>query len=232
MMHFSRLSVARCLMMLGVLVFLSLPACMLRTKSTEQSIEEVREELAKKAKVENEKTLKWENFIDSLYRAVDTSRISSLSAIDNLIASGVSLDRFKTSELHFIKGDIYYRIDSLKKAIDEYTLSGKDFSMTPKKLAARAGAYIKMKQYDSAFSDLNKAAEDNYDFYWNVGNYYEIIGNIDSAISYYNRLYYKDTIIYKFCHDRALELKNDKVKPLKELVYRNYGRVTVQWNVD
>ncbi len=30
-------------------------------------------------------------------------------------------------------------------------------------VAARAGAYLKLKQYDNAFTDLNKAAEINYD---------------------------------------------------------------------
>ncbi len=187
-------------------------------------MKEIREDFAKEAEISNAKTLAWENLVDSLYKIADTNQTTTFLAIDNLISNDTSLDRHKISELHFIKGDIYYRIDSLQKAVTEFTIAGQT---TPKDLAARAGAYIKLKQYDSAFADLNKAAEINYDYFWNLGNYYEVIGNKDSATSYYNRLYKQDTTTYKFCQDRVMELKNPKTKLLTELVYRDRKRMVI-----
>lgn len=191
-------------------------------------MKEIREDFAREAEISNAKTLAWKNLVDSLYKMADTNQTTAFRAIDHLIADDASLDRHKISELHFIKGDIYYRIDSLQKALTEFTTSGQEYSMgTPKDLAARAGVFLKLKQYDNAFADLNKATEINYDYFWNLGNYYEVIGNIDSATSCYNRLYNHDTITYKFCLDRINELNNPKTKLLTELVYRDRKRMVI-----
>lgn len=55
----------------------------------------------------------------------------------------------------------------------------------------------------------------------NVGNYFEIVNNRDSAIYYYHLLYQEDTVYYKFCLKRALELKSPTVNLLKGLVYQD-----------
>lgn len=189
---------------------------------------EIREDFAKEAEISNAKTLAWENIVDSLYKLADINQTTAFREIDHLITDDTSLDRHKISELHFIKGDIYYRIDSLQKALTEFTTSGQEYNMgTPKDLAARAGVFLKLKQYYNAFADLSKATEINYDYFWNLGNYYEVIGNKDSATSCYNRLYNHDTTTYKFCLDRINELKNPKTKLLTELVYRDRKRMVI-----
>jgi tetratricopeptide (TPR) repeat protein len=191
-------------------------------------MKEIREDFAKQAEISNVNILSWENLIDSLYKMADTNQIATLVKIDNLIFKDTSLDRHKISELHFIKGDIYYQIDSFQKSITEYTTAGQEYKMrTPKYLAARAGAYLNLRQYDNAFADLNKATEINYDYLWNVGNYFEVLGIKDSAISCYNRLLNHDTITYKFCQDRIIELNKSKTELLNELVYRDRKRMVI-----
>lgn len=163
-------------------LLLVLTSCDFRLKSPDQMLKEIREDFAKEAEISNAKTLAWENLVYSLYKMADTNQSATFLAIDNLISKDTSLDRHKISELHFIKGDIYYRIDSLQKSVTEFSIAGQAYNMgTPKGLAARAGAYVKLKQYDNAFADLNKAVEINYDYFWNLGNYYEVIGNKDSG---------------------------------------------------
>ena len=212
--------------LLTILLFLT--SCDFKPKSPDKMMKEIREDFAKEAEISNAKTMAWENLVDSLYKMADTNQIATFRTIDNLISNETSLDKHKISELHFIKGDIYYRIDSLQKSVTEFTIAGQAYNIvTPKGLAARAGAYVKLKQYDNALVDLNKAAEINYDYFWNVGNYYEVIGNKDSAISCYNRLFNHDTITYKFCQDRIVELKNPKAKLLTELVYRDRKRMVI-----
>jgi len=197
-----------------------LTSCDFKTKILDKISKKKRENFEKEIKIINTKILAWENLVDSFYKIADTNQQLAFNAIDKLIISDTSLDKHKICVLHFIKGDIYYRIDSLHKAIEEFTKSGQINNVgTPKVLAARAGAFIKLKQFEKAFCDLNKAAEINYYYYWNLGNYYEIIGKKDSAIAFYNRLLLKDTIIHKQCKDRIIKLKNPKTKPFNELIY-------------
>jgi tetratricopeptide (TPR) repeat protein len=107
-------------------------------------------------------------------------------------------------------------------------MAGQNYNMEmPKDLAARAGAYLKLKQYNMALADLKKAASINHYYLWNIGNYYEVIENKDSAISCYIELYVKDTVVYKYCKDRVSELKNPKTKLFKELVYRDRERLVI-----
>lgn len=211
---------------LTILFFLT--SCDFNSKSPDQMMKEIRENFAKEAEINNAKTLAWENLVDSLYRTADKNQTTALQTIDNLISNDTSFDRHKISELHFIKGDIYYHIDSLQKSVTEFTTAGQAYNMeTPKDLAARAGAYVKLRQYDKAFTDLKKAVEINYDYFWNLGNYYEVVENKDLAISCYNRLYKQDSTTYRFCLDRANELKKSKAKLFTELVYRDRERTLI-----
>lgn len=199
--------------------------CNLNQKPLNQMMEEIREDFAKEAKINNTKILHWENLIDSLYKLSIINTLETIKTIDILIHTDTSLNKHEISELHFIKGDLYYRIDSLQKSIDEFSTAGYIYDMkTPKDIVARAGAYIKLKQFNKAYLDLTKAASINYDYYWNIGNYYEILGKKDSAIFYYKQLYIKDTIFYKLCNDRALELKHAETKLLTELIFRDRKR--------
>ena len=95
---------------------------------------------------------------------------------------------------------------------------------SPRLLAAEAGVYIKQHKFDTALINLKEAAEVNYDYHWNIGNYYEIIGQKDSAISNYQILYQHDTLTYNYCQDRIAELKKVKTKFLKELIFKDKER--------
>jgi len=191
-------------------------------------MKEVREDFAKGAQISNTKVLAWESLVDSLYNMADTNQMAAFQAINNLMSNDTSLDRYDISDLHFIMGDIYYHIDSCQKSISEFTMAEQDINFdAPKILAARAGAYLKLKQYDNAFDDLNNAADINYDYLWNIGNYFEIRGERDSAIFYYRKLYNEDTTYYKFCLERADSLKKGEIKTLTKLIYRDRKRVVL-----
>jgi tetratricopeptide (TPR) repeat protein len=192
-----------------------------------QMMEEIRENAGKKMEAHNAKTLAWQNLIDSLYNLADTNHLLALKTIDNLIVYDTSLDRHKISELHFIKGDIYYRVGNLKQSVVEFTTELIKHGDSPKYLAARAGALMKLEQHDHAFADLSRAAAINYSYLWNVGNYYEIIGKNDSAIANYDRLYKYHHETYQYCLDRINELKEPGTKPFTELIYRDRKRVVV-----
>ena len=191
-------------------------------KPFDQMLKESRENFAKEMEIHNAGILAWEYLVDSLYKIADTNHVAFFLTIDNLISNETMIDEHRISELHFIKGDIYYRIDSFQKSITEFTAAG--VSCAPKYLAARAGAYLKLEQYDSALADLNKAAKTNYDYDWNIGNYYEAIGNRDSAIFYYTQLYNQDTIFYTYCKKRINKLKKPETKLFTELVFRDRER--------
>jgi tetratricopeptide (TPR) repeat protein len=211
-----------------LIIFISTTSCNFRSEPL--NLDKIREDFARDAEISNAKILRWENLMDSIYNISKISYLSGHELIDKLIKSDRSLDEFQISRLHFIKGDLYYSQDSSQEAIDEFTLAGKVTKMNaPKYLAARAGAYIKLQQFDKAYADLNKAAGINHDYLWSIGNYHEILGNKDSALIYYNRLYMEDTVIYKKCSDRISELKNPKTKLLTELIYtdRNTGVILI-----
>lgn len=212
-----------------ILTVLSLfTSCDSRPKPINETLDAIRKDFAKDAKKHNEKTLAWEGLVDSIYKLSDTNQALAIKIINTLISQDSLLGRYPSSELHFIKGDIYYRIDSFNKALEEFTLAGgRDIDNSPKVLAARAGAFIKNKQFDKAFIDLTKAAEINYDYYWNVGNYYEIIEQKDSAISNYERLYLENEDVYRYCKDRIEQLSKNKPKLLRELVYKDRERVHI-----
>jgi len=205
-----------------------LTSCNSNPKTRNEMLDKVRKDFAKDAKKFNEHTLAREKLIDSIYKRADTDQTLALKSLDNLIVQDSLHGNLPISEIHFIKGDIYYRLDSLNRSIEEFTLSGgNDIENSPKCLAARAGAFIKNKQFDRAFEDLTKAAEINHAYYWNIGNYYEIIGQKDSAVSNYERLYMKDKNVYSYCKDRIEELSNKKPRLLTNLIYKDRERVHI-----
>src|ERR1700755_1313762 len=88
-----------------------LTGCGLKTKSPGQSLREMREGFARGAEKYNARALAWENLVDSIYSMADTNSVAGIKTVDSLIINYFSIDREKVSALHFIKGDIYYRID-------------------------------------------------------------------------------------------------------------------------
>jgi len=212
---------------LTILIFaLLLISC--RQKSFQEKIDDIRNDFSKQAEIDNANVLSWENKIDSIIKLADINQLLAIEAIDSIMQYDTILGATKKFDLHFLKGDFYYQIDSFAKAIDEFSLAELKDIASPKILTAKPGAHIKLKEYDLALNELRQATDINYDYYWNIGNYFEIPGQKDSAVSNYQKLYVKDTTVYKYCGDRIEELKNNKLKFLTELVYLNRERFVIQ----
>jgi tetratricopeptide (TPR) repeat protein len=212
-----------CIHILTIITLLS--SCQHRQENFQDRIQEIKQNFSKQAEADNAEILAWEKTIDSIYNLADTDRLLGIRAINDIMAKDTKLNSRNLFDLYFIRGGLYFRSDSLQKALQDFSENdrGERFS-SPKMLAARAGVYIKLKQFDKAFKDLSKAAEVNHSYNWNVGNYYEIIGRKDSAILSYQNLYHKDTVIYKMCLDRITELEKNKPKLFKELIYTDRER--------
>jgi tetratricopeptide (TPR) repeat protein len=194
-------------------------------KSFQEQIDDVRADFSKQAEMQNEKVLSWEKTIKDINILAGRNQRLAINRIDSFLQFDTTLNTEKYYDLHFMKGNIYYSIDNLKEAIEEFSLAGQSVRFeNPKILAAKAGAYLKLKQFDTALNKLTQAAEINYDYYWNIGNYYEIVGQRDSAINNYERLYKHDTSTYKYCEDRIAELKKNKPHFLTELIYKDRER--------
>jgi tetratricopeptide (TPR) repeat protein len=184
-------------------------------------------DLEEKIKKQNEESLSWEKFVDSVYTIADSNLESAINLIDQKMVTESNTNRL--FDLHFIKGDIYYVYDSISKAVTEFTEAmPSEYEIYPKCLAARAGAYVKQKKCDRALYDLNRAITGNHDYLWNLGNYYEVARQKESAIDCYNKLYQYDTIIYKYCSVRINELQQKNPKLLDELVYKDRERYSLQ----
>jgi len=204
-------------------IFFLLFSC--HQKSFQEQIDDVRDEYSKQAEIQNKQVLSWEKIIDSINILADTNQILAIKRLDTLIKFDTALTSEKLSDLHFIKGDIYYNVDSFTKAIDEFSFAAQRIHFeSPKILAANAGAYTKLKQYDTALNELKQAADINYDYYWNIGNFYEIVRQKDSALLNYKRLYVHDTIVYNYCETRIRELKKNKPIFLDKLIYKDRER--------
>ncbi len=207
----------------NIYIFIALASfagCESRSSSPVKNLDEIKEAYSKEIEIYNSKTIHWERVIDSIYKIGSSSKLACIEAIDNLLLVDSTLESKNKAELRFIKGDIYYRIDSLENALSEFAKNYR----SPKLLAAEAAVYIKQKKFDLAFSNLQEATVANYDYYWNIGNYFEIIGLRDSAISNYQKLYRRDTLIYKYCNDRVFQLKNAGSKNYEELIFKDRDR--------
>ncbi len=120
--------------------------------------------MRKSAEIYNAKNTCLERVIDSLYGIADTNHLLSIKIIDHLLKTDTSIDRHKKSTLHFIKGDIFYSIDSSQNAIDEFTIAGQEYSYgwTKRPIALeQGGLYHKLKKLDKAIIDLTKAKDIN-----------------------------------------------------------------------
>jgi len=164
-----------------------------------------------------------------MYNSLDKKSLDSpatvLSTLTRLIQSH-NYSSPHVSDLYFLQGNIYYRIDSFPMAVISYSKADPRGD-GPKYLAARAGAYLKEKMPDSALADLVNASRMNFDYKWNIGNYYEIVGEKDSAIANYSWLYHQNSLVYKYCNERIHELEAKHSRHLTELIYHDRDRMVV-----
>jgi tetratricopeptide (TPR) repeat protein len=193
--------------------------CVTDTRSFQEQLEDVRKDFADGIRKQNAEMLADERIVNEVYTQADTNIMAALQHLDSLL-HGYKPSKISMWELHFIKGDIFYNADSLQKALYEFDDAESRHS-SPKGLAARAGVYVKLKRFDEAHADLKRAIDVNYYYNWNLGNYYEIRKNRDSAIACYDRLYLDDTTYYRYCKERVIELQDPKTKLFTELIYRD-----------
>ncbi len=189
-------------------------------------LDNTRENLKQEGKKINAKNREWDSLINNIYEVSKQNQILAYKKIDGIISNNPQLEEFDIQDLHFVKGDILYKNDSLNEAVKEFTKSGINF---PKSLGARAGAFLKLKEYEKCLSDLNKAAEINDEYLWYIGNYYESINKKDSAVFFYKKLLNNDKVIYKYCGDRIKELENKKTKLYTELKFIDNQKMTIVW---
>lgn len=182
-------------------------------------MKDVREDFSKQAKESNEQTFIWENKIDKIYFLSEKKYELAISYIDSLLKYDNSIDSFKITELQIIAGEILYDNNQIEKALERFDLSENSLVPSPSIKANKAGCLLKMEQFDKALKLLEDAAETNKSFNWHIGNFYEIKGEKEKAIQYYDKLFKIDTVYYKYCNDRINELKKTNYKLLKEIDY-------------
>jgi|APLak6261690433_1056193.scaffolds.fasta_scaffold16935_1 tetratricopeptide (TPR) repeat protein len=190
----------------------------------DRMLDNTRENLKQEGKKFNAKNREWDSLINNIYEVSKQNQILAYKKIDGIILNNPQLEEFDIQDLHFVKGDILYKNDSLNEAVVEFTKSGINF---PKSLAARARAFLKLKEYKKCLLDLNKAAEINHEYLWHIGNYYEVLNKKDSAVYFYRKLLENDKVIYKYCGDRIKELENKKTKLYTELKFIDNPRITI-----
>ena len=118
-------------------------------------------------------------FVDSLIEKSDI--ISTEKAIDSFL----SIDPGNL-RLYLSKGDLYTKHGKFSDAIREYSF-GVAANYNPVSLERRASVYILQKNYQLALVDLKDAAKLNREYIYSIGYTYELMGELDSAILYYER---------------------------------------------
>ncbi len=193
-----------------------------RSKSAKNIIDDARKDFSKDAAEFNNATLRNIQFEDSLYKLSNINLDSAITAIDKFIAISPTY-----SPYYKIKGDFYFGYKKYEQAKEQYS-KALSLEQYPNATIFRASCYLNLKQYDSCLMDLNSFPKYNHANYWYIGNYYEAKGKSDSAIHFYGKLYKEDTIVYKYCKERAdYLLNNSHPKMFTELFLRDTSRVVI-----
>ncbi len=171
---------------------------------------------------------KWESYKKDLYVLADTNTVLAIATLDSCLDSikkqtkPISYLSEAERDLHYLKGELYFKLSDYKSALHEFSFSDQSAF-----IMARVATYIKLKQFEKALSNLNYKISIFYDSNYELGKYYEVIGNIDSAKAAYQRLYdedlrsSKDTTMHavmfcKDCLERIDELNKKNPKLIKE----------------
>jgi len=190
-------------------------------------MDDIREDFSKQAEQHNNESYTWEAKIDEIYKRADNNFQDGVNYADSLRLNDKTLDKLKISELLTIVGEIYYDNDSIDLALERFHINEKLTSDTPRNKVNKAGCYIKKGDFDKALTLLNQAAETNYDFYWYIGNFYEIKGEPEKAISQYAYVYKRDTIVYADYNKRIQELRKNPDQLMTELCYKDRRKRTL-----
>lgn len=173
--------------------------------------------------------IKFDMQLLNLYKKAEKNPKKVLKEADSLIVITQSerdpikskIKKNITHYLHYLKGELYYKLGDYHKSIYEINLSS-EHSASGDKAIALAANYIKLKQFKKAKSYLKSIGVYDTNDYAH-GNYYECIGNKKEATKIYNIIkadksikhyaYYKWTIV------RLEELKKKNPKLLKDLYF-------------
>ncbi len=206
--------------------FGGLISCNSDPRSFEEGLQRLHNDAAKKNKEIDEEQnkeysedRKWDHLVDSLTVLAQSNSRLALIGLEAMMSKS-RLDQ--VVELRLIKGNIYCDIDSFRQAIDEYTWAAEH--SWSKSLAARAGAYMKIRVFDSARMDLQRAVKIDSAYLWNFGNYFEVMGKRDSALVCYEQFYAHDTTAL-YCKERIKQLDNPRTTPYKELIYKDRAKM-------
>lgn len=166
----------------------------------------------------------FEKFNLHLYILSDTNPNQTLKLADSLLekftndytSTGKTINLNKISDLHFLKGEIFYKQAKYKEAVTEFSFDTlEDISL------GRACARIKLKDFENAHKDLLYRTDMYFGNRLELANYFEIVGNIDSARILYNQLWETDWVRgsnnFAQIPVRQRELNKKKPTLLKEL---------------
>ena len=134
----------------------------------------------------------------------------AIKAIDKLIN--------EYPKIHFLeiqKGVAYYQIDSFNLAIKEFKYSMKKVGYEfPKAQAYIGKALVKQKRFDEAIVEFKKAENQNSKYTVEIAETYELKGNLENAIKYYEKRinYIKSKEFYK----EEVALIKQRVERLKK----------------
>lgn len=159
----------------------------------------------------NRETKEWNEQINKLYSLDKESNYKSMRTIDSLV-SIFSKSSKKLTDLYYVKANLQYLNNNYEDALNSVNTSIKiNKYENPKQLSLK-GACLAMK---GKFKDAEKyfitASSMNYDFKWELGNFYELQKNKLYAKTTYQNLLKEDSIIYRKCKLRIIEL--DKSTP-------------------
>jgi tetratricopeptide (TPR) repeat protein len=163
------------LVIVAVVAFLGIR--LFTKKTNEQQVEE----LIRKSKLGNlNDDIRNRNYIyfklDSLIQVKDYS--GALKIVDTANITRASKWNYM-GEISLNQGMVRISINYFNKAI---ALEGTNFC---KAVANRAQAYKELKRFDSAILDYKSISIINYDYYKPLAETYQILGENDSAIKYY-----------------------------------------------
>lgn len=148
----------------------------------------------KEAKKRKEEEKLYSFYLPQLDTLVFTDPSLAISTIDNLQSIHP-----EDVELTFLKGIAYANSDSFLLSINEFEKSMKLAGYEHADgLFNIALSRINMNEYDSAITVLNKAVELDWRYYYDLGDVYELKGDDENAILYYQKYIEKMEDIYPY----------------------------------
>jgi tetratricopeptide (TPR) repeat protein len=204
---------------LFVLMIISLTSSCISSEADINILNDAREEYQKIAQQSNAKIIKWQIKEERLILLGEISLDSAISYRDSLMNKDKSLSTFEKSILDCIMGEILIQYEQFSSALDYFVKAETNNNNSPRIRRNKAICYVKLGYIDEAFDEINNAINQNTDYYWYLGNLFEVIGNKEKAIEQYIYLYNSNPDYYTYCKERADYLKNDDAILLNEIIH-------------